>query len=123
MNEVAQKQFLDARHRYNTSVEAWHKLGNKIVAVAEALANPRYGNQRGGWYHMSVVGHAPSGRSNTSYGSSPTLTPDQWPTGAQIAEAWIECNDAFRDLSDAYRALPTEDRKYLQVGEPQVQTS
>jgi hypothetical protein len=115
MNEEVQKRFLEARKRYNSAKQAWYGLAGQIPLVGRAMTSPEYAQHgAGGWTQMAAIGHPSSARPRVNAGDAGAqFDPSKWPTGQQIAEAWIEINQAFRDVELAYKALSPEDRSYL----------
>jgi hypothetical protein len=108
LDEQAQKRFLDARQHYYSARQAWHGLGHLVVDVAKAFEHPRPNYERG-WYQISLVGktrsYPPSSPSVKIGYRFATLDPSKWPTGKQIADAWREVNQAYRDIESAAKNL------------------
>ncbi len=107
MDETAQKRFLDARQRFNASKSALQAVVYRISAVHSALTN---------WYGMLVVGHTsvvPPGYTRND--KIHQFDPSRWPRAEEISTAWVECNQSYTELREAYEALGEDDRQYLAI--------
>jgi hypothetical protein len=104
MNEKAQKQYLESRNRFRVAKEAWYAIGRQTSEIAAALTKPDPDQRIGGGWHLTT---------------GPEINPARWPSGAQIAEAWQECSEAYRDVENAFKALSWEDREYLEAQAPE----
>jgi len=111
MNEERQKQFQLARKRFADAKQALLKLGSAVQPAMRALSPSVE------WYTIEVAGK--SRRYSTSENAE-RFDPSNWPTGKEIAAAWVECDEAFDELAQAYKRLSLEDRDYVGAEEPKA---
>jgi hypothetical protein len=98
-----------------STFEEAEKKASKIISIVCSVAEVLRLNPQRFFFSNSVPMPAEVVLGRTSVGDA-----NQWPSANQIQEALMQCHEALENVQNAWRAIPGEDRKKLQVPPPGI---